>query len=155
MALWYYTPGPACLLAGALLLGCGGNDCGEGGGGTSTTCPPAASAFGKVIGSALRSDGSPVVHKRAFVACGDAVGLSEDGTDEAGNFEVHLAYAVSDTILSPYPPRAVDGSFELRCLAHLEITSQIQLVQDPVFVRFAPSEAQVTATLVELREPAP
>jgi hypothetical protein len=63
-----------------------------------------------------------------------------------------LFYAVSDTLLNPYPPRAADGSFTLSCLAHLELASDNQLFQDPLIVRFAPSAAGLVPTLVELRE---
>ena len=154
-SVWYYTLIPGCTVAALLLSSCaGGGDCG-GMGGDGMFCPPPASGFAQINGRALRSDGSPVVGKQAYVSCGDVVGAYNDGTDAAGNFEVRPVYAVMDTLLYPYPPRAADGSFTLSCRAHLQLASDNLLVQDPLEVRFAPSAADIVPTVVELREPAP
>ena len=151
----YYALIPGCTVVALLLASCGDpGDCGETGG-TATTCPPTASAFAQVNGRALRSDGSPIVGKQAYVSCGDAVGAYNDGTDAAGNFEVHLVYAVHDTVLDPYPPRAADGSFTLSCHALLELASNNLLSVSPLVVPFAPTAVAVVPIMVELREGAP
>jgi hypothetical protein len=96
-----------------------------------------------------------VVGKQAYVGCGEVVGVYNDATDAAGNFEVRPLYGVMDTILYPYPPRAADGSFTLSCRALLQLASNNLLLQDPLVVRFAPTAAEVVPTVVELREGAP
>jgi hypothetical protein len=115
-------------------------------------CPEPPSAFAQVNGRALHSDGSPVAAKRAWAYCSGLVSAVDDQTDAAGNFEVRLYYSVGDTILDPYPPRAEDGSFTLSCRALLQLAGDDVLVEDPVVVRFSPTEAEVVPTVVELRE---
>ena len=144
------------LISGCALLvlsGCGGGgDCGSG-----MFCPPAITAYAQVNGLALRSDGSAIVGKNAVVSCGDrALGpVAYDATDEAGNFEVRLEYAVYDTLVDPYPPRDPDESFVMSCRAHLAFDAENLLVLNALLVRFAHTAHAVVPTLVELREAAP
>jgi hypothetical protein len=137
-----------------LLVGCDGGGCG-GAGGTSTVCPPPSYGYALVRGQALWSDGSPIVGKQAYVGCGDAVGAYNDTTDDQGRFEVRPVYAVADTVLDPFPPRNVDGSFDLSCQANLQVAHDLILRQDPLVVRFAPTLETVMPTTTELREGAP
>jgi hypothetical protein len=148
----YYSLTSACILVAVLLSSCDSSECERGG--MATSCPPPATGFAQVNGRALRSDGSPVVGKQANVGCGEVVGVYNDATDAEGNFEVRPVYAVNDTLLYPYPPRAADGSFTLSCRVILQLASNNLLVQDPLPVRFATAPAGVVPTVVELREAA-
>ena len=152
---WYDALIPGGTVVALLLVSCwGGGDCG-GIGGAGDMCPPPVSGYAQVNGRALRSDGSPIVGKQAYVGCGDVVGAYNDGTDPAGNFEVRLLYSVHDTLLYPYPPRAADGSFTISCQANLQLTSNNLLSVSPLLVRFAPTAAGVVPNVVELREGGP
>ena len=150
----YYSLISGCAVVALLLSGCdGGGACGESS--TATTCPPEVSAYAQVNGRALRSDGSPVVGNQAYVSCGDGAGASNGGTDAAGNFAVHLEYAVVDTLLDPYPPREADGSFVISCQAYLQLLPDVLLLNDQLPVRFAATPSSVVPTVVELRETGP
>ena len=153
-AAWSSILVPAFAVIGGLVAGCGGGGscddiAGLAGG---TVCPPPTYAHARVTGTALRSDGSPIAGKEARLGCGDVVGEYSDLTDAQGNFEMRVPYAVEDTTLVPFPPRAADGSFELRCLVSLQLTSTVTLRQEQVAVRFTPAGAAVVPTVVELRE---
>jgi hypothetical protein len=145
---------PALAATAAILAGCEQGECG-GASGSSNVCPPPVSGFARVTGRVLRSDGSPVVGKPAYVACGDVVGADNDVTDAAGHFEVRLYYAVADTTLYPFPPRAADGSFDLTCRGHLSLSSTVLITKNPLVVNFAPSPEAVVPTQTEWREGAP
>lgn len=149
-AAWYSILLPALGVLSALLLSCGGNgSCDDTSG---DVCPPPTYGHARVTGTALRSDGSPIVGKEARVGCGDVVGGYSDPTNAEGRFSMSLGYAVEDTTVYPFPPRAADGSFEVSCIVFLELSSTVTLRQEAVPVRFTRSEADVVPTVVELRE---
>jgi hypothetical protein len=141
---------PLLAFSAAFLPGCETGSCG-GAGGSSDVCPPPAYGYAQVDGRAVRSDGSPIALKQVYVACGDVVGAYDDVTDAQGQFRVWPVYAVSDTLLYPFPPRAADGSFELSCRASLRLAHDLILVADPLAVRFAPTRAAIVPTTTELR----
>lgn len=136
------------------LAGCGRGSCGGASGG-SDVCPPPVYGYAQVTGRLLRSDGSAVSGKLAYVACGDAVGAYSDMTDGDGHFDVRLSYAVFDTLLYPFPPRAADGSFDVECTGSLSVNSSVVIVKNPLVVNFAPSLAAVVPSETEWQEGAP
>lgn len=137
-----------------LLASCDDGGCG-GAAGADDVCPAPASGYALVRGQALWSDGSPIPGKQAYVGCGDVVGSYNDKTDDQGRFEMRPVYAVDDTVLYPFPPRNVDGSFDLSCQANMQVTHDLILRQDPLLVRFAPTLETVVPTTTELRQSAP
>jgi hypothetical protein len=141
-------------LSPLLLASCESGECG-GAAGSSSVCPPPSYGYAVVEGQALRSDGSPIAGKQAYVGCGDPVGAYDDRTDEQGHFEVRPIYGVYDTLLHPFPPRHADGSFDLSCQANLQIAHDQILRKDPLVVRFAPTPEAVVPTTMELREGEP
>jgi hypothetical protein len=145
-------PGLA-VIAGSL-AGCGRGAC-EGAAGANDVCPPPVYGYAQVTGRVLRSDGTAVTGKPAYVACGDVVGAYSDVTDSGGHFDVRLHYAVADTLLYPFPPRAANGSFDLECTGSLSVNSSVLIVHKPLVVNFAPSQAAVVPTETEWREGAP
>jgi hypothetical protein len=145
-------PGLAIIAVG--MAGCGRGACG-GASGANDVCPPPVYGYAQVKGRVLRSDGSAVAEKPAYVACGDVVGAYSDMTDGGGHFDVRLAYAVFDTLLYPFPTRAPNGSFDLECSGSLALNSSVLIVKDPLVVNFAPSHAAVVPTETEWREGAP
>ena len=152
-AVWSSILVPGSVVVSALLWGCGGGgSCDAGALGSSDICPPPTYGYARVTGTALRSDGSPIVAKEARVGCGDVVGGYSDATDAEGRFSMPMGYAVEDTTLYPFPPRAADGSFDVSCIVFLELSADITLVQDPVAVRFTPTREAVVPTVVELRQ---
>ena len=146
-SIWHYGSVPLCILAAAMISSCGGGNC-SGAGGAGMFCPEPPSGFAQLNGRALHIDGSPVAGKRAWAYCSDLVSVGDDRTDGEGNFAVRLQYSVADTVLYPYPPRAADGSFTLSCRALLQMTSSVVLVEEPVLIRFAVTEAAVVPTVI-------
>jgi hypothetical protein len=142
-----------CILAPVLFLlgGCGVGECG-GAGGVGDVCPPPLYGHAEVTGRALRSDWSPLAGKQVYVSCGDVIGGLDDITDAEGRFDVRLGYGVADTVLYPFPPRNLDGSFEVSCNASLRLPGDVVLRQDAFVVRFMPKREAVVPTVVELRE---
>jgi hypothetical protein len=151
---WWASALPALTAAAVILAGCGQGECG-GTSGSNDVCPPPVYGYAQVTGRVLRSDGSPVDGKPAYVACGDAVGAYSDITDGGGHFDVRLRYAVFDTLLYPFPLRAVNGSFDLACIGSLSVSSNVLIVKDPLIVNFAPSPEAVVPAETEWREGAP
>jgi hypothetical protein len=76
-------------------------------------------------------------------------------TDGGGHFDVRLRYAVFDTLLYPFPPRAANGSFDLECTGSLSVNSSVLIVKHPLVVNFAPSLAAVVPAESDWREGAP
>jgi hypothetical protein len=142
---------PSLAVIAGGLAACGRGDCG-GAAGANDVCPPPVYGYARITGRVLRSDGTAVAGKPAYVACGDAVGAYSDVTDGGGHFDLHLRYAVFDTLLYPFPPRAVNGSFDLDCAGSLSVNSSVLIVKNPLVVNFAPSLAAVVATETEWRE---
>ena len=141
---------PMLASSAAVLSSCGTGSCG-GAGGSSDVCPPPAYGYAQVNGRAVRDDGTPIARQQVYVACGDVVGAYDDATDAQGQFRVWPVYAVFDTLLYPFPPRAADGSFELSCRASMRLAHDLILVTDPLAVRFAPTRAAIVPTTTELR----
>ena len=141
-------------LSPLLLAGCESGECG-GSAGSSSVCPPPIYGYAVVQGQALRSDGSPIAGKQAYVGCGDPVGAYNDRTDAQGHFEVRPLYGVHDTLSYPLPARHADGSFDVSCQANLQLASDQIIRKDPLVVRFAPTPQAVVPTTMELREGEP
>jgi hypothetical protein len=152
--VWYAGVLPALAATASILAGCGQGECG-GTSGSNDVCPPPVYGYAQVTGRVLRSDGSAVVGKPAYVACGDVVGAYSDTTDDTGHFDVRLNYAVFDTLLYPFPPRATDGRFDLECTGSVSLSSTVRIVVNPLVVNFAPSREAVVPTETEWREGAP
>jgi hypothetical protein len=148
---WCASLLPGLTAAAVILVGCEQGECG-GTSGSNDVCPPPVYGFARVTGRVLRSDGTVVVGKPAYVACGDVVGAYSDVTDAGGHFDVRLSYAVFDTLLYPFPPRAANGSFDLECTGSLSVNSDVFIVKSPLVVTFAQSREAVVPTETEWQE---
>jgi hypothetical protein len=152
-AAWNLAFIAGCLLAAALLASCddGGDGCR--GGGATAPCPAPISGWARLTGSALTDDATPVANERVLAACGDVVGAMDSPTDAEGRFSIDLTYSVTDTILSPYPPRQSDGSFIVGCQLSLILAGDIIGASDSFYIPFGPTEAEIRHSEVELRLP--
>jgi hypothetical protein len=88
------------------------------------------------------------------VSCGDVIGAYGNRTDDNGRFVVEPVYANADTLFSPHPPRAADGTFLVSCTINAEVRRDV-VARDSMVIPFVPTQVDVTSTLIELREPGP
>jgi hypothetical protein len=153
-SVWNFTIVPGCILAAALLAGCGDDDDDCNLDGTTAPCPNPIYGWAQVNGYALTDDGMPVAGERVLVVCPDGVGASEGPTDAVGRFSVSLTYSVADTLLQPFPPRQPDGIFTVECQVSLVLAGDILGPGGLFQIPFGPTENDVVQSEVELRLPA-
>jgi hypothetical protein len=139
------------LLSGAL-SGCGGS-CG-GGLAAGDLCPGPVYGYARVEVTVRQLDGTPASERQGFVSCGDVIGAYGGQTNAGGQFVVEPVYSNIDTIWSPHPPRAADGSFLVNCAVNAEVRRDV-VARDSVVVPFAPTRPEIQLIAVELQEPGP
>ncbi len=140
------------LLSGALSA-CWGGSCG-GGLAAGDLCPGPVYGYARVEVTVRQLDGTPASGRQGFVSCGDVIGSYGDQTNAAGQFVVEPVYSNIDTIWSPHPPRAADGSFLVNCAVNAEVRRDL-VARDSVVVPFAPTRPKITSVAIELHEPSP
>jgi hypothetical protein len=143
---------PACLLAAALLAGCGeDDDCGSGG--ATAPCPLPIYGWARVDGFALNEDATPLAHEQLVFVCPAGAVANEATTDAEGRFGLVMTYSVADTLQQPFPPRQPDGGFTMDCEASLMRAGASVATWGSFEIPFGPTEAEIVESEVELRLP--
>lgn len=147
------SPGLAALVAliAGSISACGGGNCGSDLA-SGDVCPGPVYGYARVEVTVQQLDGTPASGRQGFVSCGDIIGAYGARTNADGQFVVEPVYTNGDTVLSPHPPRAGDGSFLVNCAVNAEVRRDV-VARDSVIVPFAPTQPEIETIVVELHEP--